>query len=716
MKHLNLSAFTAVGAEAEPVDASAGAAEGASVGSASAAIASAGGSVPGGGAFSLRLTPAGGYIVLHGAAMDELSHDWSEHHWIVVDARNRNDHVQGLVFGFWKRETVESLGTEIAGFHGAGDEATSGEFARPDFLAVLGLFPGLQTRIAFPLSALNAERLFLDRTPGKLKTIVLGNKMPLDSVGAFAVGLKPTHGDQEVLLSDLRLEDAEPEYPLPDLRLVDELGQWSGRTWPGKTQSVEDMVRALRGDAESAQFAGRKPTDSPVFESTGFFRAEHDGTRHWLVDPEGRPFYSLGVDCVQESITARIDGIEKLYTWLPEEGGEFGACRLSGRGGRYFDYLAANFTRAFGPDWWESWKDITTAHLRNWEFNTVGNWSSERYAKTSGIPYVWPLSDFPATNTTVFRDFPDVYSNEYEESASRYAKQLEGFAGDTLLIGYFLRNEPQWAFVGDLNLAEAVLENPAPIATKEALIRFLSEKYGGDIAKFRAAWGWPESGPGRFVSPPRSFADLKRPIRGAAGMSGAARADLDEFSYSMVQRYVSVPSRACRSVDPDHMNLGMRWAWISQDALYAGSEHFDVFSINCYKDSPTGEIARVGERTGKPVLVGEFHHGALDRGLPATGIRGVRTQTERGLAYRHYVETAAANPYSVGVHYFTLYDQAILGRFDGENFQIGLLDTCNRPYREFVDEVTATNRAIADVLAGRREPYPQAQSEATVGF
>jgi hypothetical protein len=164
------------------------------------------------------------------------------------------------------------------------------------------------------------------------------------------------------------------------------------------------------------------------------------------------------------------------------------------------------------------------------------------------------------------------------------------------------------------------------------------------------------------------------------------------------------------------MNLGMRWAFISQDALYAGSEEFDVFSINCYRDTPTERITAVGERTGKPVLIGEFHHGALDRGLPATGIRGVATQKERGLAYRYYVETAAANPYSVGTHYFTLYDQAILGRFDGENFQIGLLDTCNRSYEEFVAEVKSTNASLLEVLVGKRLPPPSPAEEVTVGF
>jgi hypothetical protein len=505
---------------------------------------------------------------------------------------------------------------------------------------------------------------------------------------------------------------------------VDELGQWSAKSWPGKTLDTESMIASLRGEAEEAK---DRPARSPHgttyggfeekrFEASGYFRTEHDDARHWLIDPEGKPFYSLGVDCVSESITARTDGIESLYSWLPDQAGDFAACWSTGKGGRYFDYLGANFTRAFGPEWWEPWKSITARNLSTWGFNTVGNWSSERFARSAGIPYVWPLSGFPGTRETVFRDFPDVFAEEYSRNARRFAEQLRQFQGDRFLIGYFLRNEPQWAFVGDLNLAEAVLETPAELATKTALIEFLSEKYSGDITRLVEAWKWPANGRSRSGKPPRAFSDLERPIRNAAGLGETARADLYEFSYAMVERYVSVPSEACRAEDPDHMNLGMRWAWISQDALYAGSEHFDVFSINCYKDSPVGEIARVGERTGKPILVGEFHHGALDRGLPATGIRGVRTQRERGLAYRHYVETAAANPFSVGVHYFTLYDQAILGRFDGENFQIGLLDTCNRPYAEFVEEVAATNSGIADVLAGRRAPFDEAQDEATVGF
>ena len=91
-------------------------------------------------------------------------------------------------------------------------------------------------------------------------------------------------------------------------------------------------------------------------------------------------------------------------------------------------------------------------------------------------------------------------------------------------------------------------------------------------------------------------------------------------------------------------------------------------------------------------MIGEFHFGALDVGLPASGIGHVPDQESRGKAYRIYVEDAAAKPWCVGVHYFILYDQSAIGRFDGEAYQIGFLDTCHRPYEPLVSAAQASHR------------------------
>jgi hypothetical protein len=133
---------------------------------------------------------------------------------------------------------------------------------------------------------------------------------------------------------------------------------------------------------------------------------------------------------------------------------------------------------------------------------------------------------------------------------------------------------------------------------------------------------------------------------------------------------------------------------------------FDVFSLNCYQEKlPLSLAEKIHSMVKQPVLVGEWHFGALDAGLPASGIGHTRNQADRGAAYRNYIEDAAADPYCVGVHWFTLYDQSALGRFDGENYNIGFLDICNRPYDELGRAAIASHERMYDVAAGKSQPF-----------
>ena len=95
-------------------------------------------------------------------------------------------------------------------------------------------------------------------------------------------------------------------------------------------------------------------------------------------------------------------------------------------------------------------------------------------------------------------------------------------------------------------------------------------------------------------------------------------------------------------------------------------------------------------------------------GLPASGLGHVRDQQARGKAYRVYVEDAAAKPWCVGVHYFTLYDESAMGRHDGENYNIGFLDVCNRPYEPLAGAARASHERLYRVAAGELRPYDEA--------
>ena len=177
----------------------------------------------------------------------------------------------------------------------------------------------------------------------------------------------------------------------------------------------------------------------------------------------------------------------------------------------------------------------------------------------------------------------------------------------------------------------------------------------------------------------------------------------------MVERYFQTISKACRQADPHHLNLGMRWQGLPQEWAVPGMKAFDVFSLNCYMEKLPLETARkIDGLLNMPVMVGEWHFGALDAGLPASGIGHTKNQADRARAYRVYLEDAAANPHCVGVHWFTLYDQSAIGRFDGENYNIGFLDTCNRPYDEMVRAAIASHERMYNLARGTVKPFANA--------
>ena len=57
-----------------------------------------------------------------------------------------------------------------------------------------------------------------------------------------------------------------------------------------------------------------------------------------------------------------------------------------------------------------------------------------------------------------------------------------------------------------------------------------------------------------------------------------------------------------------------------------------------------------------------------------------------------------------GCHYFQCYDQFVLGRFDGENYNIGLFDICLRPYGEMLQASRACAESAWAIHAGEAAP------------
>lgn len=588
-----------------------------------------------------------------------------------------------------------------------------------------GLLPRFKTRICLDLDLLDNRTIFTNRTPGTLKLVVQGQRTQREEVERFELGIAKTFHEVKARFSDFYTTDTLPEFPMPQTRLVDELGQWKKKEWPGKLHSLEEMAEALHKQEGPAAYPFPEwncwggDSTRKLKEGTGFFSTHKTADGRWhLVDPDGCDYFSVGPCCTHAGEMGRIDSFEGVCDWLPEGEAQYAEFfrSITSRRAAYMpvdtqklvNFTGMNMKRIYGDGWKEKWEEISYHILMGNGLNSQGNFPGICVGDgRSRMAYVREIPDFPVTDTLIFRDFPDVLSPQYRERSEAYARTLEEWKDDPWLIGYFLRNEPEFNFVEDLAIADEVLRNPARTWCRQGLIDFVREKYGSADA-LNAAWGTQFSG----------FEDLEQPIESCSSRYPGSEKDIREFSVYLIREYIRVPSLACRAVDQNHLNLGLRWSKAYNLDMMAGWEYFDVFSINCYDFDPTVDMDFVKNAgVDLPILLGEFHCGALDRGLTATGLKGVTDQKERGVMWRHFVEKAAAHPYGVGAHWFQYNDQFCLGRFDGENYQIGLVDACMQPYPELMEAVRETSRVLYQVKNGEREPYDrEAKAIPMIGY
>ncbi len=490
------------------------------------------------------------------------------------------------------------------------------------------------------------------------------------------------------------------------LPFVDAFGQFAHVEWPGKIHSEDELQRAKSEEARwlaehAAPPAGRDAwggwAAGPQLKATGRFRTEKVNGAWWLVDPDGRLFFSHGVDCVRPGSDTGITGRERYFAWLPEKETPFSA--FYGKSGwaphgfykdkgsfKTFDFARANQLRKYGEGWEAAYADLAHQRIRAWGLNTVANWSDAKVYLLRRTPYTVCLNTSgPHIEGSEgwWGKFPDPFSQAFGDGirTRALAEQKGGTANDPWCLGYFVDNELSWG-KDDRSLALSAVRSPAAQPAKLALKAWLEKKYATPGA-LNAAWGTS------FASWDAFLANTNTP---SPSLSGA---DLEAFHTQIAEQYFRVIREAVKAAAPDTLYLGCRIAWGSPSVYRAAAKYCDVVSVNIYSRSVNKDLPDGCE--DKPLINGEFHFGALDRGLFHTGLVSTKDQQERAACYKAFVTECLSHPRYVGTHWFQWRDQALTGRGDGENYQIGFLTVTDQPYPELVAaarEVAATMYAV----------------------
>lgn len=500
------------------------------------------------------------------------------------------------------------------------------------------------------------------------------------------------------------------------VKLADRFGQSTRSDFPGKVKSEEELKQDIQ--TEAAWLASLQPPTFDRFgglpgsgaklglKQSGFFHVEKKGQRWVLVDPDGNAFFHLGVCAFNPADDyTYFAGRERVYEWLPTHEGEFATAFHPEP---YWNPLALSFhlvntIRKFGKPYDSvAYTTRMIDRVRKWGFNSAG-------AFGAGDPGVRRRMDFPHVAQlplTIWDGFPelpgcqgifDPFSDRAREQCEKvFAERLPSAANEPLLIGYFLANEPLWE-----GIPGAVAALDGSQAGKRKLASFLEGKYK-TVEAFNRAWETSLA----------SFAEVAE--RGLPMKSGAAQADMHAFTEIFLDAYFRLVTETFHKYDKNHLLIGNRFqpGTINNETVCRLSgRYMDVVSFNYYTYGfDLKLLERIRSWMGdKPMFFSEFYFSSPpDSGLTGGG-KDLASQRERGLAYRHYVEHAAALGYVVGIEWFTLVDQATTGRsfekYNGEAANTGLISVADRPWKPMIEEMLKSNYEIYKVFFGERPPF-----------
>ena len=485
--------------------------------------------------------------------------------------------------------------------------------------------------------------------------------------------------------------DKSPDYMDLDsaafFPFIDRYGQFKHKDWPGKIHSDKELekmreieekdIAAHPGPEGWDQYGGWIPGGQ--YKATGRFRVDKIDGKWWLIDPEGHLFFSHGILRISPANAVTplsAPGLADRRYWfegLPSEDdpvfGKFYTTFDPLLGSYYeargiddhYDFSSANCLRKYGPDYMAVFGDLCHRRLRSWGMNTMANATEPLICHMRRTPYCDRLEikskSMTSKKARLWWNLPDPFDPDFRNEIDRQLLERQEELDDPWCIGYFVDNEHSW---GDgTYVTQCALEAPEDAACKQALKKFLIGKYGHTV----------------------NFEDL-------------TEEDKREFNDIVIEKYYSTIREEFDRLAPGMLYLGCRFGGNPGNprVIEIGARYCDVISYNIYRY--TLDALHLPEGIDKPVIIGEFHFGAMDRGVFNPSQVKAESQEDRADCYREYLLSALRHPNVIGTHWHQFSDQATTGRFDGENLQCGFTDVCDTPYPETI----AASREIGNIM------------------
>jgi hypothetical protein len=398
----------------------------------------------------------------------------------------------------------------------------------------------------------------------------------------------------------------------------------------------------------------------------------------WLTKPNGERFFSLGVCVVNQGASP-----EKFNSTNP--------------GYAAFQHYE-NSNR---------WAEATLKRLKSWKFTTIGGWSdfgALRQVRNADVVLIPVL----AMGMTAGAPWKDMWDTNIIARMHQLARdQILPMREDPRVLGYYSDNEMGW---WNGILFKMTLEQPPTSGQRQRLLQLLREMYYNNWADLLK--DFEADGSGSFEELDQRGMLYLRP--GSNGIRAYRR-----FLGLMAERYYSLVREIIHTYDPRGLVLGDRYqSFYYPELARASGPSLDASSSNLNAAWNDGTFPRyflntLHALTGKPIIVSEFYMSAQEN---STGNKNkmsnfptVTTQKERAAGFHNTLQALARLPYVIGADWFQYYDEPPQGRFDGEDFNFGLVDIHDQPYE-------ALTRAARELdLTALKSRRPPARPDASLG-
>jgi hypothetical protein len=393
--------------------------------------------------------------------------------------------------------------------------------------------------------------------------------------------------------------------------------------------------------------------------SPGRFTVKETEGTWWLVDPQGNPFFSRGVCCVNT-------------------------------GASWKDYSTSNPGYAAWQHFpsAEAWAGRTVDSLKAWGFTTIGGWSDLNVFMRAGrldMPFTVVLH----CGSTAGIPWYDMWDPDIITRVDYVAREeIMKTRDHPNLLGYYSDNELGW---WNAPLFRMTWEQAPSSGARTRLVTLVRDRYKSDWKAMLKDFD-PEGA--------ASFDQLSKQGKLFLRPGGNGMSLIQEFVLMMARRYYELTTGIIRKYSDRALLLGDRYqSFYYPEVARAAADYLDVVSTNFDVHFSDGTPVRyylptLQELCRKPLMIGEYYMSATENRSGNRNSRSafpvVQTQKERAQGFVTTSSLLARTPYVVGADWFQYFDEPTDGREDGEDFNFGLVDIHGKPY----EDLTAAARTF----------------------